>query len=153
MSSIKSEVGGKTGTTNNFSDGWFVGVTPSLVVGTWVGGEDRWVRFLVLDDGQGAKMARPVFVSMMNKLEKDPNSPIDITKRFKKPAIDLTAEWDCSTNNQYSEEEEGGGGGSPTEETPFGDEPVAPPVNVEPKKPADTEQFGDEVEPPGGGGG
>jgi penicillin-binding protein 1A len=153
MSSIKSEVGGKTGTTNNFSDGWFVGVTPSLVIGTWVGGEDRWVRFLVLDDGQGAKMARPVFVSIMNKLEKDPNPPIDINKRFKKPAIDLTAEWDCSTNNQYGEEEEGGGTGSPTEEVPFGDEPDAPPVNQDPKKPEESEQFGDEVEPPGGGGG
>jgi penicillin-binding protein 1A len=155
MSTIKSEVGGKTGTTNNFSDGWFVGITPSLVVGTWVGGEDRWVRFLVLDDGQGAKMARPVFVSMINKLEKDPTSGFDITKTFKKPAIDLSAEWDCSTNNQYGEEEEGGGGGGagPAEEQPFGEEPTAPVNNEPPVKKPDEEQFGDEVTPPPGGGG
>ncbi len=142
--SIKSEVGGKTGTTNNFSDGWFMGVTPSLVVGTWVGGEDRWVRFLILDDGQGARMARPVFVSLINRLEKDPNSGYDATKTFKRPAIDLTAEWDCSTNNQYGEEEDGGG--TQSEERPFGDEPT-PPVNKEPViKPNDDEQFGDELQ-------
>jgi penicillin-binding protein 1A len=147
FSSIKSEVGGKTGTTNNFSDGWFVGVTPNLVVGTWVGGEDRWVRFLVLDDGQGAKMARPVFVSLINRLEKDPQSGYDINKKFKKPAIDLAAEWDCSTNNQYGEEEEGGGG-SPSEEQPFGDEPIAP-VKVDPAAKPEDEPFGDELQ--GGG--
>jgi penicillin-binding protein 1A len=147
FSSIKSEVGGKTGTTNNFSDGWFCGITPSLVVATWVGGEDRWVRFLTLDDGQGARMARPVFVSLINKLEKDPSSGFDSQKRFKKPAMDLSAEWDCSTNNQEVDEMQDAAGS--TEEQPFGEEPAAPKKTIDPAKPKE-EEFGDEIENNGG---
>ena len=45
FSGIKSDMGGKTGTTNDYVDGWFMGLTPDLVVGTWVGGDDRWIRF------------------------------------------------------------------------------------------------------------
>jgi penicillin-binding protein 1A len=67
---LKSELGGKTGTTNDFTDGWFMGVAPRLVVGTWVGGEDRWIRFLNrIDDGQGARMARPIFADFIQRLE------------------------------------------------------------------------------------
>ncbi len=66
---VKSDVGGKTGTTNDFVDGWFMGITPSLVVGTWVGGEDRWIRFLNIEDGQGSVMARPIFSKLIAKLE------------------------------------------------------------------------------------
>ena len=46
---IKTPVGGKTGTTNDYTDGWFMSITPNLVSGTWVGGDDRWIRFLSLD--------------------------------------------------------------------------------------------------------
>ncbi len=92
---IRSEVGGKTGTTNDYTDGWFMGVTPKLVVGTWVGGEERWVRFLTLDDGQGAKMARPIFVSMLSKLEKDAASGYDATAKFAVPPGDLGFDINC----------------------------------------------------------
>ena len=56
-----NEIGGKTGTTQNQSDGWFMGVTPSLVGGTWVGCSDRSMRFRSLQYGQGARMALPIF--------------------------------------------------------------------------------------------
>jgi penicillin-binding protein 1A len=96
ISSLKSEVGGKTGTTNDYTDGWFMGVTPRLVVGTWVGGEDRWIRFLSLGDGQGARMARPIFASFINRLEKDPKSGYDFNARFVRPLGDLGIETNCA---------------------------------------------------------
>lgn len=95
MSGLKSEIGGKTGTTNDYVDGWFMGITPGLVVSTWVGGEDRWIRFLSLADGQGARMARPFFAKFIRKLEADPQSGYDYRLRFKRPAGDLAVELDC----------------------------------------------------------
>jgi len=65
---IKGPIGGKTGTTNNHSDGWFMGVTPSLVAGCWVGGEDRSIRFDRITEGQGAAMALPIFGKFMQKV-------------------------------------------------------------------------------------
>lgn len=81
---IKSQVGGKTGTTNDHIDGWFMGITPNLVVGTWVGGESKYVRFYNLSDGQGSKMARPMFTNFIKKLEAhgDP-SLYDVGATFK----------------------------------------------------------------------
>jgi penicillin-binding protein 1A len=96
INSLKSEVGGKTGTTNEYSDGWFMGVTPRLVVGTWVGGEDRWIRFLSLSDGQGSRMARPIFAEFLQRLEKDPKSGYDAAPRFEPPPGDLGIETDCA---------------------------------------------------------
>lgn len=93
---LKSEVGGKTGTTNNFVDGWFMAVTPSLVVGTWVGGEDRWVRFLTLYDGQGSRMAKPFCKEFLSQLENDPDSGYDWKARFTKPGGDLSIGLDCA---------------------------------------------------------
>ena len=57
---IKAPMGGKTGTTQNNSDGWFMGFTPSLVSGVWVGGEDRSIHFDRMSEGQGASMALPI---------------------------------------------------------------------------------------------
>lgn len=96
---FESEVGGKTGTTNDYVDGWFMGVTPDLVVGTWVGGEDPWIRFLSLFNGQGSRMARPCFENLLAKLEKDPKADYDKTLRFPKPA-NLKVEIDCEIYEQ-----------------------------------------------------
>jgi penicillin-binding protein 1A len=96
VNNLKSQVGGKTGTTNAYSDAWFMGVTPRLVVGTWVGGEDRWIRFLSLSDGQGSRLARPIFASFINRLEKDPKSGYDFNARFVRPPGDLGIETDCA---------------------------------------------------------
>ncbi|MBP6828850.1 MAG: peptidoglycan glycosyltransferase, partial [Saprospiraceae bacterium] len=100
INTLKSEVGGKTGTTTNQSDGWFMGVTPRLVVGTWVGGEDRWIRFFTLADGQGSRMARPIFAGFLSRLEKDPKSGYDFNARFTRPPGDLGIETNCANYAQ-----------------------------------------------------
>ena len=71
-------IAGKTGTTQSNSDGWFIGLTPDLVSGVWVGGEDRGVRFTSTALGQGANTGLPIWGYYMNKIYKD--STIDISK-------------------------------------------------------------------------
>ena len=79
-----NEIGGKTGTTSNHSDGWFMGVTRSLVAGTWVGGEDRSIHFRTSALGEGSKIALPIFGLFLEKVYKDPT--INIAKGwFKRP--------------------------------------------------------------------
>ncbi len=68
---IKVPMGGKTGTTQNNSDGWFMGFTPSLVSGCWVGGEDRSIHFDRIQEGQGASMALPIYGLYMQKVYAD----------------------------------------------------------------------------------
>lgn len=92
---ITSEVGGKTGTTNDYVDGWFIGITPSLVVGTWVGGEDPWIRFLSLANGQGSVMAKPFYRSFMQKLEKMDTPDYTPGESFYRPSGNLDIEIDC----------------------------------------------------------
>ena len=70
MYGITADMGGKTGTTNNNSDGWFMGFTPSLVSGVWVGGEDRDIHFDTMVNGQGAAMALPVEHQMLRAIQK-----------------------------------------------------------------------------------
>ncbi|MEZ4825993.1 MAG: transglycosylase domain-containing protein [Bacteroidia bacterium] len=72
MYKFRNEIGAKTGTTQNHSDGWFVGVTPNLVSGVWVGCADRRVRFRTITLGQGASMALPIWAIYMQKLYEDP---------------------------------------------------------------------------------
>lgn len=68
---LKMPAGGKTGTTQNNSDGWFIGFTPSLVSGVWAGFEDRSINFSSMADGQGANMALPIWALYMDKIYKD----------------------------------------------------------------------------------
>ncbi|MCK9414307.1 MAG: transglycosylase domain-containing protein [Prolixibacteraceae bacterium] len=68
---IKADVAGKTGTTQNQSDGWFMGITPELVTGVWTGGDLRSIHFEGLSAGQGASMALPVYGYYMNSLFRD----------------------------------------------------------------------------------
>ena len=68
---FKGEMAGKTGTTNNNSDAWFMGITPTLVSGCWVGGDDRDIHFDRMDMGQGAAMALPIFALYMKKVYAD----------------------------------------------------------------------------------
>lgn len=91
---IKSQHGGKTGTTNFQSDGWFLGITPNLVVGTWVGNDDRFIRFRTLQYGQGGTMARPIFQNMLKYLEADPALEFDTKARFPRPD-DIEIEMNC----------------------------------------------------------
>ncbi len=91
---IKYPMAGKTGTTQNQSDGWFIGVTPDLVTGVWVGAEDRSVRFSSITYGQGANTGLPIYGYYMNKIYAD--STIEISKKdFEKPENPLRIEIDC----------------------------------------------------------
>jgi len=86
-------VAGKTGTTQNQSDGWFMGMVPNLATGVWVGGEDRSIHFAGIDKGQGATMALPIWALYYNKLYADPS--LHISKEdFEKPEK-LTIQVDC----------------------------------------------------------
>lgn len=82
---INADMGGKTGTSNRNSDGWFMGFTPSLVSGCWVGGEERDIHFDTMYYGQGASMALPIWAIYMNKVFADPNLGYDQNERFKLP--------------------------------------------------------------------
>ena len=83
-------VGGKTGTTNSNSDGWFMGFTPRLVSGVWVGGEERYIHFNGMAMGQGASMALPIYGLYMKQVYADPSLPYSQDTKFEFPAdIDL----------------------------------------------------------------
>ncbi|MBK9735441.1 MAG: transglycosylase domain-containing protein [Saprospiraceae bacterium] len=95
QSKFKSEVAGKTGTTNDYKDGWFVGFTPELVISTWVGGDQEFIRFNTLSDGQGAVMARPFFEKLLLKIEADNRLGFGKNSVFMRPEEEMI-EIDCS---------------------------------------------------------
>lgn len=82
---IKADMGGKTGTTNYNADGWFMGFTPSLVSGCWVGGEDRDIHFDTMLHGQGASMALPIWSKYMVKVLGDKSLGYDEKETFQLP--------------------------------------------------------------------
>ncbi len=82
---IHADMGGKTGTTNNNADGWFMGFTPSLVTGCWVGGEERDIHFDRMADGQGASMALPIWGLYMSKVYADRTLPYSQEETFDVP--------------------------------------------------------------------
>lgn len=87
---LTAQMGGKTGTTNFNSDGWFMGFTPDLVSGVWVGGEERYIHFNSMAEGQGASMALPIFGKYITRVFADPSLPYDQNRRFIFPkGIDL----------------------------------------------------------------
>ncbi|WP_073092640.1 penicillin-binding protein 1A [Cyclobacterium lianum] len=93
-----NEIGGKTGTTQNASDGWYMGITKDLVSGVWVGGDDRAIHFRSWINGQGSRTARPIWSKFMTKVYEDPS--LEITKGpFPKPERPLSVEIDCSRYN------------------------------------------------------
>ncbi len=82
---IKAPMGGKTGTTQNNSDGWYMGFTPSLVAGCWVGGEDRSIHFRRTSQGQGASTALPVYALFMKKVYADKTLGYSEEEKFNIP--------------------------------------------------------------------
>jgi len=80
------EIAGKTGTTQNNSDGWFMGITPNLATGTWVGWEDRATHFYGTGEGQGARMALPIWAIYMKKVWADKSLGISPDDKFIKPS-------------------------------------------------------------------
>jgi penicillin-binding protein 1A len=94
---ITAPVAGKTGTTQSNSDGWFIGITPELVSGCWVGGEDRAIRFSRTALGQGASSALPIWGYFMNKVYADPRLGIG-QNDFERPAT-LPVDLNCAAVN------------------------------------------------------
>lgn len=108
---VLAPTAGKTGTTQSNSDGWFVGLTPDLVTGVWVGAEDRGVRFRSMNWGQGARMALPMYGYYMQKVYKDPVVALS-TLDFSRPESYNASQFACSGGDYIAVPEE--------EENPFG---------------------------------
>lgn len=97
---IRYPTAGKTGTTQNNSDGWFVGLTPQLATGVWVGAEDRGVHFRSTREGQGSRTAAPIYGYFMQKVYKDPNVAISTTD-FEKPKDYDDSQFSCVGSDNY----------------------------------------------------
>lgn len=107
-----NEIGGKTGTTDNASDGWYVGITHNLVTGVWVGGDERAIRFPNWTFGSGTRSARPIWDKYMIKVYRNPEVGYE-KGFFKRPATGLDMTLDCSKYDEVS-----GGSESEVEEVP-----------------------------------
>ncbi len=102
---LTAPMGGKTGTTNDNADAWFIGITPELVSGVWTGAEDRGISFASMAEGQGAQAALPVFALYMQKIYAD--TTLHYTKGdFPLPDGGLTRELDCSKYQEFMPQEE-----------------------------------------------
>jgi penicillin-binding protein 1A len=97
-------IGGKTGTTNDNSDGWFIGITPQLVTGIWTGCEDRDIHFRSERLGEGANTALPIFALYMKKVYANAGLGIKQNIDFTKPKAPLTITLDC---NAYGQQQSG----------------------------------------------
>jgi penicillin-binding protein 1A len=99
---FENNIGGKTGTTQNNSDGWFMGITPQLVTGVWSGNEDRSAHFRTTYYGQGANMALPVWAEYMQRVYNDSLELGIYPQEFEIPAsVDILL--DCQANKQGNE--------------------------------------------------
>jgi penicillin-binding protein 1A len=99
---LTNPIAGKTGTTQNQSDGWFMGITPELVSGVWVGCEDRAIHFRTTNLGQGANTALPIWALYMKKVYADESLSISQAD-FEAPVEKLSIELDCSKYNKTNQ--------------------------------------------------
>ena len=112
---LRNPIAGKTGTTQNQSDGWFMGITPDLTTGIWTGAEDRSVHFKTITLGQGSNMALPVWALYMKKVYADPTLHIS-QGDFPKPLTNIDLDFDC---DKYEEEQNATATPEVTEEDEF----------------------------------
>lgn len=103
---ITAQMGGKTGTTNSNSDSWFMGFTPDLVTGVWVGGEERYIHFNTMALGQGARAALPVYGLFMKKVYADSKLPYSQNSRFEFPGGFNPCEGTINDNENTDDTEE-----------------------------------------------
>ncbi len=101
---LSNDIAGKTGTTQSQADGWFMGYTPNLVVGAWVGGITPAVRFRSIDLGQGANMALPICAIFLKKLYSTPQFAALKLEKFPQPAKWIIDSMDCSHKIYYDDE-------------------------------------------------
>jgi len=93
---LNNQIAGKTGTTQHNADGWFIGLTPELVAGCWVGGEDRSIHFNSITEGQGASMALPIWGKFFVKVYADKTIKLSKADFTKPKNLDPNLEMDCS---------------------------------------------------------
>lgn len=117
---VKGRIGGKTGTTNDQTDGWYMGLTPELVVGTWVGGDDRWIRFRSLRYGGGSHMAKPFFREFVKHAQEDENITWNISRDFYRPRGDMGIELNCEAYSSGNDDMLEEGGDPDLSDDPFG---------------------------------
>ncbi len=103
---ISAQMGGKTGTTNYNADGWFMGFTPDLVSGGWVGGEERYIHFNTMALGQGARAALPIYGFYMQKVYADKKLPYSQDAKFEFPADFNACAGEVFENTESNEVEE-----------------------------------------------
>ena len=102
---LTNQIGAKTGTTQNHSDGWFIGFVPNLVTGVWTGADNRSVRFRDLHLGQGAEMALPIWANYMKSLYSDNSLGVSV-KNFPFPENGVSVILDCNQNDKINNDEE-----------------------------------------------
>ena len=102
---LMGEIAGKTGTTNDNSDGWFIGYTPTLVAGVWTGAEDRQVHFQSITLGQGANMSLPTWGIFMNKVLSDGTLGVRADDKFAAPAGAVDGLGCTGADNEVSSEQ------------------------------------------------
>ena len=93
---LNNQIAGKTGTTQHNADGWFIGLTPELAAGCWVGGEDRSIHFNSITEGQGASMALPIWGKFFVKVYADKTIKLSKSDFTKPKNLDPNLEMDCS---------------------------------------------------------
>lgn len=93
---LNNQIAGKTGTTQHNADGWFIGLTPELAAGCWVGGEDRSIHFNSIIEGQGASMALPIWGKFFVKVYADKSIKLSMSDFTKPKNLDPNLEMDCS---------------------------------------------------------
>jgi penicillin-binding protein 1A len=102
------EMAGKTGTTQNQSDGWYIGLAPKLTAAAWVGGEDRSIHFDMLGMGSGTNMALPIYAEFFKRVYADSTLGITMEDDFERP-LDFYVDMDCpnimetGSSNEYDD--------------------------------------------------
>ncbi len=91
-----NQIGGKTGTSSDYVDGWYMGVTKDLVTGVWVGCDERSVHFKTSETGEGSRTALPIFAKFMEKVYEDPSLGIKFGP-FPKSGVKISREYQCVT--------------------------------------------------------
>ncbi len=132
---VKGEIAGKTGTTNDNSDAWFMGFTPQLLCGVWTGCDDRFVRFSTTANGQGSAAALPIWAYFYDKVAADKNLPIDGSSTFTKPDVmqhDINYDWINSVPAQLGAEGEDVGNGNAEDYGIYDNPAVISPEDIAP---------------------
>ncbi|HVW97577.1 MAG TPA: transglycosylase domain-containing protein [Mucilaginibacter sp.] len=125
-----NQIGGKTGTSSNYVDGWYMGITKDLVTGVWVGDDDRSVHFTTSETGEGSHTALPIFARFMEKVYADPKSGYS-PGPFPKPWVKITKSYDCPSPRPVIDTAETDSLSNPLDSVKLQPVPAATPAKTE----------------------